>query len=330
MSDSQVRLLAERAGVAPAVMAEALEWLVQLWSNEMGAQARAELDSWLADSAERRRAWQAAQRIDQRLSAVANPAAATGLRSAHKAAVSRRQALQLLGLVGVGLLGGYSAQRSDWLARHRADLHTATGERRRLTLSDGSQLVLNTATAVDLYFDDRQRRLDLLDGEILIETAADNRQPPRPFILTTRLAQLEPLGTRFLVRQIGEQEGQLTVQQGAVRVRPVEGAAARVIAAGKVAHFSADGILSVEPAPGGAGWIDNRLVAERRPLAEVLDELSRYRPGVIHCQPEAGQLLVSGTFPLDDTDRALAMLETALPIRISARLPVWVSVKKIP
>lgn len=329
MIDNQVRQLAERAQVPAEVMTEALDWLVQQWSNEVEADTDRALQRWLQRGAEQERAWQLLQSVHHRLDAVADPAAAKGLRAAHRAAIDRRQALQLLSLLGVGLIGGYGASRSEWLTQRSADVRTARGEIRQLSLPDGSQLTLNTATAVNLHFDASQRHLELLAGEILIDTATDTQQPSRVFSVATELAQLEPLGTRFVVRQTEDGSGQLTVLEGAVRLRPKRSADARVIAAGLSAQFTAESIVQVAAAPHRADWVDGRLVAERQPLALLLDELNRYRLGVIHYQPDAGELLVSGTFPLNDTDTALSMLAAALPIQVNTRLPFWVSVKKI-
>lgn len=328
MLTQQVQQLADRAQVPAPVMTEALGWLVQLWSNETETDDDADLQRWLQRGAEQQRAWQLVQTVHQRLDTVADPAAAKGLRAAHKAAVNRRQLLQLLSLLGVAVLGGYGASQSGWLKRQGADVRTATGEIRALTLPDGSQLTLNTATAVNLHFDAWQRQLALLEGEILIETAIDSQNPARPFSVTTQLAHLEPLGTRFVVRQTQDGSGQLTVLEGAVRLRLHQSEQSQVIDAGMTAHYNAQRIELLSPAQGGADWSTGRLMVERQRLGQVLEELNRYRAGVIHYQPEAGELMVSGTFPVNNTDQALSMLASALPIQVNARLPYWVSVKK--
>ncbi|MRU32306.1 hypothetical protein FGX02_00885, partial [Xylella fastidiosa subsp. multiplex] len=49
----------------------------------------------------------------------------------------------------------------------------------------------------------------------------------------------------------------------------------------------------------------------------VHDQLDRYRPGRLRCDDAVASLRVSGAFPIDDTDRALAAVERALPVRIS-------------
>ncbi|MGH8485657.1 MAG: iron dicitrate transport regulator FecR, partial [Pseudomonas sp.] len=63
-----------------------------------------------------------------------------------------------------------------------------------------------------------------------------------------------------------------------------------------------------------------------RPLADVLADLSRYRSGVLRCDPRIAGLKVSGAFPIDDTDRALAALESGLSLRITRYSRYWVNV----
>ncbi|KCB30966.1 fec operon regulator FecR domain protein [Bordetella hinzii L60] len=58
------------------------------------------------------------------------------------------------------------------------------------------------------------------------------------------------------------------------------------------------------------------------PLADFLDELSRYRPGVLRWDEALDGLRVSGVFSLRDTDAALRALADALPLRV-ARYTRW-------
>jgi transmembrane sensor len=61
----------------------------------------------------------------------------------------------------------------------------------------------------------------------------------------------------------------------------------------------------------------------------VISELGRYRPGVLHCDPRAARLRVSGTFRLDSTDAVLANLQASLPINVSYFTRYWVSIKQV-
>ncbi|MNC51035.1 fec operon regulator FecR [compost metagenome] len=72
--------------------------------------------------------------------------------------------------------------------------------------------------------------------------------------------------------------------------------------------------------PGGPG-----LGPER--LADLLDELGRYRPGMVRCHDAVADLAVSGSFSLRDTDASLGLLQSTLPIKVSSLTRYWVTVE---
>ena len=68
------------------------------------------------------------------------------------------------------------------------------------------------------------------------------------------------------------------------------------------------------------------LLADGMPLGVLAAELARYRKGVLRCDPAVANLRVSGTFPLADTDRSLAMLAATYPVVVASRLGgYWVT-----
>ena len=73
-------------------------------------------------------------------------------------------------------------------------------------------------------------------------------------------------------------------------------------------------------------WMRGILPAERMRLDQLLAELSRYRPGFLRCSEAVAALRVTGSFQLDDTDAALALVANTLPVRIERRTRYWVTV----
>lgn len=64
------------------------------------------------------------------------------------------------------------------------------------------------------------------------------------------------------------------------------------------------------------GWRRGVLVFDRQPLALVIEQLNRYRPGRVVLGNEAlAQRQVSGVFRLDMLDTALATLTRELQVR---------------
>ncbi len=214
-----------------------------------------------------------------------------------------------------------------------ADLRTATGERRTEHLADGSRLLLDTASAVDIRFDGALRLLTLRQGAISIETAADTATPRRPFVVDTAHGRLRALGTRFTVRQEGGRADggpvRLAVTEGAVEVT-LRGAAhpALVVQAGQQTVLRAGEVTAPQPLqPEVTAWTHGMLMADAMPLAAFCAELSRYRPGLLQCAPEVRALRVSGSFPLGDTDRTLTMLASTYPVDVQTRMRgYWITV----
>lgn len=68
------------------------------------------------------------------------------------------------------------------------------------------------------------------------------------------------------------------------------------------------------------------LVVERMRLADFINELDRYRKGVTRCDPEVADLLVSGSFPLHNTDAVLDLLTETLPLEIHHMTRYWTTI----
>jgi transmembrane sensor len=150
----------------------------------------------------------------------------------------------------------------------------------------------------------------------------------RRFFVDTAQGRLEALGTRFAVRQDAA-DARLDVFEGAVRIEPADAPQdAVVLHAGQRARFDKHGVAP----PGSviaddAAWTDGVIVASSTRLEDFLAEVGRYRRGVLRCDPAIADLRLSGTYPLDDTDRILAALTHALPVRIDYMTRYWVTVQ---
>ena len=68
------------------------------------------------------------------------------------------------------------------------------------------------------------------------------------------------------------------------------------------------------------------LVVDNARLADVVEELGRYRSGYLGVDKNVADLRITGSFPLQDTDLALNALLPTLPVQIQQRTPWWVTV----
>ena len=323
------------ASIPFSALQEAAEWFALLHSDSASEQDRTAWQQWLAQSALHRDAWQSVEAVSRRFSAFMpqQDAALQALGAAQRVGHGRRQAMKtLLVLAAVGTtawlgLGSAPVQRG-WLAMS-ADHSTGVGEQKEIVLAEGTQVWLNTATALDVEYGAALRRLHLRDGEILIESAHDMQTPARPLVVDTVQGRLRALGTRFSVRQL-DGETVLAVFSGAVEIAPRNGPV-EVVEAGQQARFDKLRITARRSAdPANEAWSKGVLFADNLPLAAFLDELGRYRHGYFGCDPAVADLRVVGAYPLHDIPRTLAMLESVLPVRVSSPMPWWTSVSAIP
>ena len=122
-----------------------------------------------------------------------------------------------------------------------ADYRSATGEQRRVALSDGSSMRLNTASAVDVLYDADQRLVRLRAGEIAVHAVAEGGAHPRPFVVRTRQGDVQAQAARFCAREDGS-ACRVSVQEGAVTLR--RGDASLALAAGEQAWLRGDEAVS--------------------------------------------------------------------------------------
>ncbi len=186
---------------------------------------------------------------------------------------------------------------------------------------------MDSGSAVNVDFSVNLRRLQLVKGEIYIETAPDKVGWKRSFVVDTLEGRVQALGTRFSVSQ-HENRTQVAVFQDAVEIQPADAMTVKqTLRAGQQAQFSANHIEPIHRhSQEKPAWTQGFIVADDLPLSEFLLQLSRYRPGYITCDPEIADLRIIGSYPLKDTDRILAFLEANLPVKLLHPLPFWVKV----
>lgn len=316
--------------IPPQIARRAVRWLMSLQAGPVSDATLRSWQRWHDEHPDHARAWQRIETVNDRLKGIAASPAAAGVARlvlaprvrGTQGAATRRQAMKALGVLVIGGgAAGLAAQTVPW-RRWTADLRTGIGERRDLALADGTRIVLNGGSAVDVSFDAAIRRIRLFEGELLVTSAQD----PRPLLVETAQGGLRPIGTRFLVRVDGATT-MLAVYDGAVEARP-HSAAARIVPAGEKARFSATAIGPVERAEEReTAWIDGMIVASGMRLADFVAELARYRAGHIGCDPRIADLRVSGTYPLADTDRIIASLTATLGIEAASLTRYWVTLR---
>lgn len=308
-----------------SVIDEAINWSIKLAYNTPDAATQAAFEQWMGSSAQHGQAWARIQSLGGQFAGLPKAAVLQTLNRLPEARLQRRQLLKLLSLfIGVGATTWGTRELTPW-QRVMADYSTVIGEHRQWTLADGSRLDLNTDSAVQVRFDDEQRRVILLRGELALLSGSDEAAATRrPLRVQTPVCMLQALGTQFDVRL---QRGHtlLAVSAGAVSIHPAARQESVVAQAGESWRIDAVGAVRLPtPLADPSAWRDGMLIAREMPLASVLDELARYRVGYLGCDPQIAQLPISGNFSTTTPEATLRFLAQAYGLEIQQRTRYWV------
>lgn len=311
-------------GAAGTVVDEAIEWMSLLRSGQASAGEHEAYARWLeADPAHE----QTIVKLERALRSTFDPAAGAIRRGGDAQPLRRVLSNPPRRRLMRGALALAGASTGLWVVErnlHHADMSTATGERRRFTLEDGSQLLLNSRSRVDLAFSAQRRALQLLAGELIVGVAADAQ---RPFVVSTVHGSVRALGTRFLVRR-EQDHSRVFVLHSQVELRTAAGHVYR-LSAGEGARFDARSIEAGAVKANETAWESGFIEVHDVSLGELVDELQRYRSQRFRLAAEAARLRVSGLFPIEPDarggDRALRAIEQTLPVTVSPHL-LWTTI----
>ncbi|MBF8754047.1 FecR domain-containing protein [Pseudomonas guariconensis] len=312
---------------SPNVVKQAIQWLLRLRESGHAPALSLQCEQWRNADQAHEVAWQRVvslhQDLDLRAIAGANVALQTLETSQRR--LHRRQALKLLG--GVVLVGSAAWLGKDLqaLSSWTSDYATGTGERRRIPLPDGSLLQLNTRSAVDLAFDERQRLIRLRQGELMLTCNAAQT----PMLIQTRDVLLEGFDAQVVVRQDVDCT-RISVSRGQLALHHPGDTALHWITPGQAWRVDAQGAhLLQQQAMDASAWTEGLIVTRDMRLDAFLAEVARYRHGYLGCSGDVADLRLSGVFRLEDTDKLLQLLPQTLPVLIRQRTRWWVRLERL-
>jgi transmembrane sensor len=189
---------------------------------------------------------------------------------------------------------------------------TAVGGQRNVTLADGSELQLNTDTAVSVRLGARERRVTFERGEAFFKVARD---ATRPFIVVAGGTEARVLGTAFVVRLRPEQcevlvtEGHVQFgRRGALGTNL--GAQQHAVLANTAAAALQVETLDAEAVARRIAWQSGRLEFKNTPLREVVAEFNRYHRQRLALRDAAtGAVPVGGPFEIQNLDGFVRLIE---------------------
>ncbi|MBN8754661.1 MULTISPECIES: FecR family protein [Variovorax] len=236
-------------------------------------------------------------------------------------------ALAVLLLAG-GFFGWEFWQRQPTYSAQHA---TARGQQIQVQLPDGSVMRLDTLTRMDVALYRHRREVRLSEGQAVFQVAHD---ASRPFQVLAGPLRITVVGTRFSVRYtagtLGQSDVRVAVEEGRVRVEPIEPSATHdgsvnrrveLTAGEQIASDAQGGLGAITPAPstGIAPWRNNRVSFDNTPLDQALAEFERYGATRLRVQdPAVAALRLTGTFDPRHLDNFVRALPQVLPVRLVA------------
>jgi transmembrane sensor len=265
-------------------------------SENWSAERQAELDAWLAQSLAHRIAYlriEATWRRTDRLAALRQPIGEADDHTAGRKAIWIRIAAAIGFVMLVSVVAG-----NYFVHPHGQFIETPKGGQERLTLSDGSQVELNTDTAIRIDLHGQTRIVELLRGEAFFQI---RHNAARAFVVTAAGHRIVDLGTQFLVRMAPESlrvallEGRARLESAQPRQRAV------VLSPGDVAVATADvtriSKTSERELSENLAWRRGVIVFRNARLDDAAAEFNRYGgPRLIVADADAAKLRVNGTF----------------------------------
>lgn len=309
---------------------EALNWLVKLTSGQVSAADEQAFFDWLHRSTAHQAAYVRAEQLWTHAAVIATvPLDSTAASTHHPSTSNPKPARKppsklLLGNWAIACCALVAVVTLGFLTRQPSSTHyhltSALGEQRQISLEDGTQLVLNTDSQLEVDYSQDRRRARLVRGEAYFDVQPN---PARPFDVETDFGMVRVLGTHFAVHRQAT-DTLVTVLEGRVALGQIPSAPDTFAA---LAELKPNQQLSLQQASQGLrpqavnaktalSWREKQLIFQKQPLARVVDELQRYYPIEINLAASAlGEREITAVIYLGALDTTLAAL--CQPLKLS-------------
>lgn len=306
----------------------AAEWLVRLQESDVSLEDTLAWQAWLRADPRHAQAFARMEEVSQVLRSVPVPPAVPVPLAQWQ--TRRRRAQPWLTLAVAAVFGGIACAVIFWTTTRPDSYHTAVGENRAITLSDGSTIALGGDTAIDVSVSSSLRAIELRKGEALFTVAKD---PTRPFKVRVGDATIVAVGTAFDVQRDSDRavvsvtEGRVLVeptahflpvavlQEFSPKLRPVR------LDAGEQTMTGSAGIEApskVEDPTAATSWQTGRLAFRLQPLRYVIEAVNRYASKPIVLEGEGlGSLTITGTVERDNITGWINSLQRVFDLEAS-------------
>lgn len=304
-----------------AAAREARAWLLTLTSGRATqADARAFRD-WLRADPRRQAAFAAQKQLWRDIGPAVQEVVAEGARNRTRTPLmAGRRAFLGGALAASAAYLAFKPPLGLWPAVDTlgADYRTAAGEQRRVALGTALDVEMNTLTRINVSGGvGGGAVIELADGE------AEIRSGPAAAVVLAGKGRITAKDAVFNVRYIAG-EARLCCLSGVVRLTHEQGVFD--VVANRELRYDDQRVMppvQVDPATVTA-WRQGWLVFDQQPLAQVVDELNRYRRGRLVLMNEPlGRRLVQARFSLAQVADAERLIRDAYGARVT-RLPAGI------
>lgn len=304
-----------------AIEAAAADWLTsQRDSGSWGEAEQSAFDIWLAESSLHEVAYlrlEAAWTRADRLAALSRPAMTA--KSAPQRGGWRPMKFLAAGAAALAVIVAGAAQH--YFAKPDLQTYaTPVGGQERITLSDGSQIELNTDTRLRANFSKDENKVWLEKGEAYFEI---KHNPARKFVVMVNGHRVADLGTKFRVlSEPGHTEVALLEGKVSIDAAGTSGSGQPIVLKpGEVAVANAQSFRVVSTnekiLADELGWRRGVVVFDSVTLAEAAVELNRYnRKQVAIADPVTAQRRIAGTFRTNDIDGFTELAQDVLKLHV--------------
>jgi transmembrane sensor len=306
------------------LLERAIDWVALLRSGRATEGDAERLQRWRAQSPAHEAAFRQAARLYRDLGSMGAELERRKIKPFARPASVARHLVSRRALIGGALaasVAGYMVVKPPldmWpsLAEMSADYRTAKGEQLDVALADNVSLKLNTQTSIAVRGTGVSPRIELISGE----AAINSQRLAEPLVVLAADGQIVASNGEVNIRCIDGVvmatciQGSITVTQGG---RSVQLQSGQQISYSSVEQLGAP-IAIGDPASLTA-WREKLLVFKDKPLATVVSEINRYRPGkIVVTNSGLGQRLVNGTFHTDKLDDFVAQVRQLYAVKVRA------------
>jgi transmembrane sensor len=206
-----------------------------------------------------------------------------------------------------------------WSRAHAGLYSTGVGERRTLTLADGSVVTLDARSRIQVKYGDRERLISLEQGQARFDVA---KEPSRPFRVKAGRETVIALGTQFNIELVARSV-LVTLIEGRVAVMPDTGPRADAdpqinLTAGEALQVHQDGKAVRLPRVDVnrvTAWQNGKMFFDNEPLASAAERVNRYASEQIEVDPSAANIGISGVFNAGDARAFIEAVTAYFPVK---------------